>query len=117
VPVGGLVLERDAFRFQFDSGAFHFLAPVAGRTVGAVFVGRGSYRLTRIHGTVRQEGVSKDFRAVVPIYVEFGKNETARVGLLPLVGEASAPVDVKLKLPKKARKAYLNAHGEVLARD
>jgi len=27
------------------------------------------------------------------------------------------PVDVKLKLPKKARKAPLNAHGEVLARE
>ncbi len=39
-------LERDAFRFQFDSGAFHFLAPVDGRTVGAVFVGKGSFRLT-----------------------------------------------------------------------
>jgi hypothetical protein len=46
VPVSGLVLERDAFRFQFDSGAFHFLAPVGGRTVGAVFVGHGSYRLS-----------------------------------------------------------------------
>src|SRR3954469_22513899 len=45
VPVSGLVLERDAFRFQFDSGAFHFLKPVGGRTVGAVFVGHGSYRL------------------------------------------------------------------------
>ncbi len=72
---------------------------------------------TRIHGTIRQEGVSKDFRAVVPIYVELGKNETARVGMLPLIGEASVPVDVKLKLPKKVRKVYLNAHGEVLARD
>jgi aminopeptidase N len=72
---------------------------------------------TRIHGTVRQEGVSKDFRAVVPVYVELGKNETARVGLLPMVGEASMPVDVKLKLPKKARRAFLNAHGEVLARE
>jgi hypothetical protein len=72
---------------------------------------------TRIHGTVRQEGVSKDFRALVPLYVEFGKNETARIGMLPLIGEASIPVDVKLKLPKKARKAYVNAHGEVLARD
>jgi hypothetical protein len=72
---------------------------------------------TRIHGTIRQEGVSKDFRALVPIYVEFDKNATARVGMLPLVGEASAPVDVKLKLPKKARKALLNVHGEVLARE
>ncbi|HXO21299.1 MAG TPA: M1 family aminopeptidase, partial [Thermoanaerobaculia bacterium] len=46
IPVHGLVLERDVFRFQFDSGAFHLLAPVGGRTVGAVFVGQGSYRLT-----------------------------------------------------------------------
>lgn len=72
---------------------------------------------THIHGTIRQQGVSKDFRAVVPIYVEFGKNETARIGMLPLVGEASVPVDVKLKLPKKPRRAYLNAHGEVLSRE
>lgn len=72
---------------------------------------------TRIRGTIRQEGVSKDFRALVPIYVEFGKNEMARVGMLPLIGEASVPVDVKLKLPKKARRALLNAHGEVLTRD
>jgi hypothetical protein len=72
---------------------------------------------TRIHGTLRQEGVGKDFRALVPIYVEFGKNETARVGMVPMVGEASVPVDVKLKLPRKARKALLNVHGEVLARD
>lgn len=72
---------------------------------------------TRIHGTIRQEGVSKDFRALVPIYVEFGKNESVRVGMLPLAGETSVPVDVKLKLPKKARRVFLNAHGEVLARD
>src|SRR5262245_16955441 len=42
VPVSGLTLSRDAFQFRFDSGAFHFLAPVEGRTLGAVFVGRGS---------------------------------------------------------------------------
>jgi hypothetical protein len=72
---------------------------------------------TRIHGTIRQEGVSKDFRALVPVYVEFGKNEAARVGMLPLIGEASVPVDFKLKLPRKARRAMINFHGEVLARD
>ncbi len=72
---------------------------------------------TRIHGTLRQEGVAKDFRALVPIYVEFGKNETVRVGMLPVVGEAVLPVDVKLKLPRKARKVVLNVHSEVLARE
>jgi hypothetical protein len=282
VPVSGLVLERDVFKFQFDSGTLHFLKPVGGRTVGAVFVGHGSYRLSpatenerrqlalssnadkgfetltdqfddlvllfaddtaqeiELHApvrtgapdsratdiyerylkrqrkdfkinfhvrllkdllnspglmsgvfmalvegkkvppalaavdpdgaealgfygrlgeedtiffvadanrgglwyqcdrqaevdrkrkspekrltdaldyTIRQEGVSKDFRALVPIYVEFGKNETARVGMIPLAGETTVPVDVKLKLPKRARKAMINVHGEVLARD
>jgi hypothetical protein len=72
---------------------------------------------TRIHGTLRQEGVSKDFRALLPIYVEFGKNENARVGMVPMVGEASVPVDVKLKLPKKPHRALVNVHGEVLARE
>jgi Peptidase family M1 domain len=71
---------------------------------------------TRIHGTVRQEGVTKEFRAVVPLYVELGKNEFLRVGLLPIAGEATVPVDVKLKLPKPARRATINVHGEVLAR-
>src|SRR5262245_15952878 len=46
IPVQNLLLERDAFRFQLDSGALHLLAPVEGHTVGAVFVGQGSYRLT-----------------------------------------------------------------------
>jgi hypothetical protein len=72
---------------------------------------------THVHGTVRQQGVSKDFRAVVPLYVELGKNELVRVALLPMAGEATVPVDLKLKLPKPGKKALLNVHGEVLARD
>ncbi len=46
IPVQSLVLERDAFRFQLDSGALYLLAPVEGHTIGAVFVGQGSYRLS-----------------------------------------------------------------------
>jgi hypothetical protein len=76
--------------------------------------GKDEYTIT---GSISQEGVSKDFRALVPIYVEFGKNEQARVGLLPLMGESKAPVNATLKLPKKPRKALVNARGEVLARD
>jgi hypothetical protein len=72
---------------------------------------------TRISGTVRQEGVSKDFRALVPLYVELSKTETARVAMVPMVGESSVPVDLKVKLPKKARRAMVNARGEILARD
>ena len=72
---------------------------------------------TRIHGTLRQEGVSKDFRALVPIYLEFDKGTFVRVGLLPMAGESSVPVDVKFKLPKRPKRALINAHGDILARD
>lgn len=46
VTVQDLLLERDAFRFRFDSGVFQFLSPVEKRVVGAVFVGQGSWELT-----------------------------------------------------------------------
>jgi hypothetical protein len=45
VSVQGLTLERDAFRFRFESGTFEFLPPVDGRSVGAVFVGKGTMEL------------------------------------------------------------------------
>jgi hypothetical protein len=72
---------------------------------------------TRIHGTLRQEGVSKDFRALVPVYLEFDKDTVVRVGMLPMAGESSVPVDVKFKLPRKPKRALINAHGDILARD
>lgn len=37
--VNGLVLQRDAATFKFNSGEIYFLAPVEGRTIGAVFLG------------------------------------------------------------------------------
>ncbi|HEV8267687.1 MAG TPA: hypothetical protein VGR00_05620, partial [Thermoanaerobaculia bacterium] len=46
VGVQGLVLERDAYTIRFDSGTFYFLPEVEKKTVGAVFVGQGSYVLT-----------------------------------------------------------------------
>lgn len=43
--VQNLVLVRDAYRLEFRSGAFHFLAPAGGKVFGAVFIGDGSYTL------------------------------------------------------------------------
>jgi len=43
--VDGATLERAAFRFTFEQGMLHFLTTVDGRTVGAVFLGSGHYRL------------------------------------------------------------------------
>lgn len=45
VPVEDMTLERDAFEIRFGNGQFHLLAPVEGRTLGAVFVGDGEYSL------------------------------------------------------------------------
>src|SRR5688572_26210733 len=41
--VEGLVLARDAGTFHLDRGQIHLLQPVAGRTIGAVFVGEGRF--------------------------------------------------------------------------
>jgi len=71
----------------------------------------------KISGKVSQEGVGKAFRALVPLYVELGKGELARVGTLPMVGTISRPIELTVKLPKKPRRALVNARGEVLARD
>ncbi len=76
--------------------------------------GEGQYR---IHGQVTQQGVPKDFRTLVPVEVEFGKNDTARIGSLGMMGEATVPVDVTLKLPKAPKRVTVNSLGEVLARD
>lgn len=46
VEVSGFEIRRDVFLLQFDRGRFHFLSPVDGHTVGAVFLGEGRFRLT-----------------------------------------------------------------------
>ncbi|MDP9120591.1 MAG: hypothetical protein M3O15_04360 [Acidobacteriota bacterium] len=71
----------------------------------------------RIKGKVSQEGVSPDFRALLPIYLELDKGATVRVALLPLVGTATVSVDTLVKPPGKPRRVLINARSEVLARD
>jgi aminopeptidase N len=70
-----------------------------------------------IHGKITQQGVSPGFRTLVPLYVELDKGERVRIGVLPMMGEMTKPVDVKLQLPKKPKRAFLNGLGEVLARE
>lgn len=80
VAVSGLTLDRDSYHFKFD-GTFHFLAPVAGRTVGAVFLGHGSYELRpaseseRRHlglltGNDRLEVLADDFERLVLLFYD-----------------------------------------------
>jgi hypothetical protein len=39
-------LQRDAGHFVFHRGTFYFFAPVMGRTLGAIFVGEGTFTLS-----------------------------------------------------------------------
>ncbi|HVT59775.1 MAG TPA: M1 family aminopeptidase [Thermoanaerobaculia bacterium] len=105
IAVQGLVLERDAFRFQFDSGAFHFLAPVGGRTVGAVFVGQGSYRLSPATPAERRHlalasGSGRGFEALADSFDElvllFADDSAAEIAL----AAAPAPADKRSPNPK-----------------
>lgn len=41
-PVRGAVLRRDVMELRLDSGSAFLLTPVAGRTIGIAFVGKGS---------------------------------------------------------------------------
>ena len=41
--VNGLVLQREAGRLEFTSGSLALLTPVAGRTMGAAFKGKGTF--------------------------------------------------------------------------
>src|SRR2546422_11586673 len=41
-PVRNVTLRRDAVVFHLDDGNLFLATPVVGRTIGAVFVGRGS---------------------------------------------------------------------------
>ncbi|HXO22784.1 MAG TPA: hypothetical protein VOA87_22935, partial [Thermoanaerobaculia bacterium] len=71
----------------------------------------------RISGKVTQEGVGKDFRAMLPLYLELDKNQSARFALLPMIGSSTRTLDVVVKPPRMPRRVILNARGEVLARD
>ncbi|HUO83760.1 MAG TPA: M1 family aminopeptidase [Thermoanaerobaculia bacterium] len=74
----------------------------------------GKYRLV---GTIKQEGVSGGFRSMVPIYADFGKNQMAQLGRVPLVGNSSFDVDVEMKLQAKPKSVMINAMHDILARD
>jgi hypothetical protein len=72
--VHGLALDRDAYHFELD-GVVHFLAPVAGRTIGAVFLGRGTVRLSPASAAERRQlalelGAGADFEVLTDSFDE-----------------------------------------------
>jgi len=45
-PVRNVSLRRDAIQFQLEDGQLYLASPVGGRTIAAIFVGRGSVTFT-----------------------------------------------------------------------
>jgi hypothetical protein len=76
--------------------------------------GGGKYRIS---GTVAQEYVSAGFHTVVPIYLDMGGDNIARLGQVRLTGLTPLKVDVTLPLPSAPRKVVINALHDVLVRD
>ena len=95
--VSDLTLQRDEGSFHFASGTLHLLQPVRGRTVGAVFVGEGMFRVNapipveqaqirRLLGTV---GVEQPFRTAVLFFTDLTEQELT--GSLAFGAGAPAP--------------------------
>lgn len=70
----------------------------------------------RINGTVSQEGVSQDFRVMLPLYLDFGGDQLAKIGGVRLVGSTTQAIDFELPLPREPKRVLVNAVGDVLAR-
>jgi hypothetical protein len=77
-------------------------------------IGSGRYRVS---GSIAQSGVSADFRALVPLYLELANGRLVRFGTAPLVGSKTLPVNAELNVPQKPKRALANAFFDVLARD
>jgi hypothetical protein len=114
VAVSDLTLERDAFRFRFASGTFHFFPEVAGRTVGAVFVGEGSFelapaidserrRLAFLKGDPKLEILSDSFESMILLFTDATAAEISARGE-PAKGDAGKAAAAYEKFFKKQRK-------------
>jgi hypothetical protein len=84
--VSGFVLARDRARFTLESGSLYLLTPVGGRTVAALFKGKGRFALTpptaierarlrRFSGT---DSLLTDFDELVLIFADSTADELER---------------------------------------
>ena len=75
--------------------------------------GNGKYKVT---GSVTQSEVDDQFASIVPIYVHFDKNSSARLGNVIMIGSSTEPVEFEIALPKKPQRFTVNSMHNVLSR-
>ena len=96
----------------FDQYVYGTQIPVYKSNFTVKKAGNGQYH---IKGAVSQEGVSDDFKMIVPLYADFGKGNYVKFGAAPLVGNASYPLDVTMPIPQKPKRILVNAFYDVLS--
>ena len=120
VPVTGLTIRRDAATFIFHRGEFHFVEPVQGKIVAAVFVGDGEFRIqppteTERHNLqlfVKEPVLTESFSELVLHFTDSTYEEIARGGV-PGKGipnaKASSILQDRMDLLRKG-KTFSNAN-------
>jgi hypothetical protein len=98
----------------FDQWVYGTEVPVLRQDLKLKKLSGDEYQVT---GTVAIEEVSAGFKALVPLYADFGRGRLAMFGRLPFAGSTSRQVDMKVKFPEKPKKIVANARHEVLVRD
>ena len=71
----------------------------------------------KIAGSLTQEAVGAQFRALVPVYLEFEKKGVIKVADVPMLGPSTRQLEFSAKLPEMPKRVLLNAHFDLLARD
>src|SRR5579872_2269449 len=86
--VNSFVLKRDAGTFTFHSGTFYLLAPVNGKTTGAVFTGEASFVLdpptanekASLKWLTRQDSMEETFAEAVFRFTDGTENDIKQAG-------------------------------------
>jgi hypothetical protein len=66
-----------------------------------------------LRGKITQSDVSPNFKMMVPVYLDFGK-EVVRLGTMPMTGSMTTE-EFTVKLPEKPRRVMINYHYDILA--
>lgn len=61
--------------------------------------------------------MSDGFRALVPLYLDLGKEQVVRIARAPFKGTQSQSLDMTLELPRKPRRVRANARHDILTLD
>jgi hypothetical protein len=113
----GLTLVRDAGTIHLDRGQLNLLAPIDGRTVGAVFTGQGRFEMTtpepveqdQLRRAFGSDEISTSFRAAVILFTDSTEAELAHA----VSWEALTPDREAQREAEEARDYFTDAEGWV----